>query len=171
MATVTAVSGQTRRTGNCLTDLNPSTWENTMKIAIETCIQSNLGRTWKAWNSPEDIVCWNSASDDWHTTHAAVDLRTGGKFCSRMEAKDGSVGFDFEGTYTKVVENREIEYVMDDGRGVTIVFTETAGGVKIHQTFDAEDENSAELQRAGWQNILDNFARFVEGRNSAIADH
>lgn len=142
-----------------------------MKIAIETCIKANPAQTWKAWNSPEDIVCWNSASDDWHTTRAAVDLRTGGKFCSRMEAKDGSVGFDFEGTYTKVVENREIEYVMDDGRSVAVVFTELTGGVRIHQTFDAEDENSIEQQREGWQNILENFARFVEGRLSAESNH
>lgn len=113
-----------------------------MKIAIETSVKSNLGQTWKAWNNPEDIVCWNSASEDWHMTRSTVDLREGGKFCSRMEAKDGSVGFDFEGTYTKVVENSEIEYVMDDGRGVAIVFTEIEVGFRIHQTFDAEDENS-----------------------------
>jgi uncharacterized protein YndB with AHSA1/START domain len=142
-----------------------------MKIAIETCVRSNLGHTWNAWNNPEDIVRWNSAADDWHTTRSTVDLRAGGKFCSRMEAKDGSVGFDFEGTYTKVVENSQIEYVMDDGRSVAIVFTEVDGGVRIHQTFDAEDENSIAQQREGWQNILENFARFVEGRNSIAANH
>lgn len=134
-----------------------------MKISIETFVKSNIGKTWNAWNSPEDIVLWNSASDDWHTTRSTVDLREGGRFCSRMEARDGSFGFDFEGTYTKVVVHRQIEYVMDDNRSVEIVFSEVDDGVRIHQTFDAEDENSMEQQREGWQNILNNFARYVEG--------
>ena len=134
-----------------------------MKIALETLVKSNIGKVWRAWNNPADIVCWSSASDDWHTTRSTVDLREGGKFFSRMEAKDGSFGFDFEGTYTKVVENRQIEYVMDDKRAVAIIFNEADDGVRIHQTFDAEDENSIDQQRDGWQNILNNFARFVEG--------
>ena len=135
-----------------------------MKITISTHVKSNIGKTWKAWNTPEDIVRWNTASEDWHTPRSTVDLRDGGKFCSRMEAKDGSFGFDFEGTYTKVIQDRQIEYVMGDGRAVVIVFTEVDGGVRIDQTFDAEDENSSSQQREGWQSILNNFARFVEGR-------
>ena len=135
-----------------------------MKITIEACVKSDIGKIWRAWNTPEDIVRWSTASDDWHTTRSTVDLREGGKFCSRMEAKDGSFGFDFEGTYTKVVVNQQLEYVMDDNRGVTIIFTEVDDGVRILQTFDAEDENSMEQQREGWQNILNNFVRFVEVR-------
>ena len=142
-----------------------------MKITISTHVKSNIGKTWKSWNTPEDIVRWNTASDDWHTQRSTVDLREGGKFCSRMEAKDGSFGFDFEGTYTKVIQDRQIEYVMGDGRAVVIVFTEVDGGVRIDQTFDAEDENSSAQQREGWQSILNNFARFVEGRNSMDANH
>lgn len=141
-----------------------------MKITISTHVKSNIGKTWKSWNTPEDIVRWNAASDDWHTPRSTVDLREGGKFCSRMEAKDGSFGFDFEGTYTKVIQDRQIEYVMGDGRAVVIVFTEVDGGVRIDQTFDAEDENSSAQQREGWQSILNNFARFVEGRNSTDAN-
>ena len=121
-----------------------------MKITISTHVKSNIGKTWKSWNTPEDIVRWNTASDDWHTPRSTVDLREGGKFCSRMEAKDGSFGFDFEGTYTKVIQDRQIEYVMGDGRAVVIVFTEVDGGVRIDQTFDAEDENSSAQQREGW---------------------
>ena len=142
-----------------------------MKITIDVHVKSTIGKVWKAWNSPADIVRGNTASDDWHTTRSTVDLREGGKFFSRMEAKDGSFGFDFEGTYTKVIQDRQLEYVMGDGRAVVIVFMEVDGGVRIDQTFDAEDENSAELQREGWQNILENFARFVEGRNSTDANH
>jgi uncharacterized protein YndB with AHSA1/START domain len=133
-----------------------------VKITIETLVKANLGSVWDAWNNPDDITQWNAASDDWHTTHSTVDLREGGKFSARMEAKDGSAGFDFEGTYTKVVPQSTIEYRMEDGREVRVQFSETAEGVRVRETFEAETENDPEVQREGWQAILDNFARHVE---------
>ncbi|KRD39755.1 ATPase [Lysobacter sp. Root916] len=135
-----------------------------MKITIEAVVRADLDQVWKAWNTPEDIKQWNAASDDWHTTHSTVDLREGGKFLSRMEAKDGSFGFDFEGTYTRVVPQQTIEYRMEDGREVQSEFVAQADGVLVKSTFDAESENSPEMQRAGWQAILDNFARHVEAK-------
>lgn len=136
-----------------------------MKITVETIIQSDLEKTWKAWNTPADIMRWNAASDDWHTPKSAVDLRTGGKFSARMEAKDGSMGFDFEGTYTNVIDKELIEYSMDDGRTVSISFKEVDNGVKVTETFDAESTHSIEMQRQGWQSILDNFKKYVEAQN------
>ena len=133
-----------------------------MKITIESQIRAGLDKVWQAWNTPADIVQWNAASDDWHTTRSEVDLREGGRFLSRMEAKDGSFGFDFGGTYTHVVPQRTIKYRMDDGREVQVQFTEREGGVHVVSTFDAENENPPEMQRGGWQAILDNFARHVE---------
>ena len=133
-----------------------------MKITIETLVHAPLLRVWEAWSNPADIKQWNSAQDDWHTTHSTVDLREGGTFLSRMEAKDGSAGFDFEGTYTRVVPHKTIEYRMSDGREVEVQFVETGDGVVVTSTFDAETENPAEVQRQGWQAILDNFGRHVE---------
>lgn len=138
-----------------------------MKIIVETTVKSDIGTVWNTWNEPEDIKGWNAASDDWHTTESTVDLREGGKFSSRMEAKDSSVGFNFEGTYTRIVPEQLIEYRMSDGREVTVEFSENEGGVRVRETFDAETENSPELQRSGWQAILDNFARHVEAKNTA----
>ena len=137
-----------------------------MKITVETAVEADLDKVWSAWNSPEDIKRWNAASDDWHTTAASVELREGGKFCARMEAKDGSEGFDFEGTYTRVVPRKLIEYRMDDGRQVAVEFSEQPGRVLVRETFDAETQNAPEMQRQGWQAILDNFARHVEGARS-----
>jgi uncharacterized protein YndB with AHSA1/START domain len=125
-------------------------------------VKAKLNRVWEAWNNPSDIQRWNAASDDWHTTRSSVDLRRGGKFVARMEARDGSEGFDFEGTYTRVVPGETIEYRMEDGREVKVEFAEGAGGVLVKETFDAESENPPELQRQGWHAILDNFARHVE---------
>jgi uncharacterized protein YndB with AHSA1/START domain len=138
-----------------------------MKITVETVVKADLNAVWAAWNGPEDIKQWNAASDDWHTTASTVDLREGGKFSARMEAKDGSVGFDFEGTYTKVVPRKRIEYAMSDGRTVQVEFTEAKGGVLVKETFDAESENPPEMQRQGWQAILDNFARHVEAKRKS----
>jgi len=132
-----------------------------MKITVETVVNADLAEVWRAWNSPDDIKQWNAASNDWHTTGSSVDLREGGRFTSRMEAKDGAEGFDFEGTYTRIVPRALIEYRMSDGRQVKVEFSERAGEVLVRETFDAETENSAEMQRAGWQAILDNFARHV----------
>jgi uncharacterized protein YndB with AHSA1/START domain len=135
-----------------------------MKITVETVVKAAPGKVWDAWNTPEDIMQWNSAHESWHTTRSTVDLREGGTFVSRMEAKDGSAGFDFGGTYTRVVPGEAIEYRMSDGREVTVEFADAPGGVLVRETFDAESENPAELQRQGWQAILDNFGRYVEAK-------
>lgn len=105
---------------------------------------------------------WNAASVDWHTTRATVDPRLGGAFSARMEAKDGSLGFDFTGRYTRIVEHELLEYALDDGRTVQVAFASAPGGVTVREIFEAEAENTVELQRQGWQAILDNFARHVE---------
>jgi uncharacterized protein YndB with AHSA1/START domain len=133
---------------------------DTMKITVETIVDAPLDAVWRAWSNPEDIKQWNAASDDWHTTQAAVDLRVGGAFSSRMEARDGSMGFDFAGTYTKVVPGQLIECTIGD-RVLVVEFVEGAGGVTVRETFDADDTHPAEQQRAGWQAILDRFARHV----------
>jgi uncharacterized protein YndB with AHSA1/START domain len=134
-----------------------------MKITVETNVAAPMEKVWRAWTTPEDIKQWNAASDDWHTTAATVDLREGGQFSSRMEAKDGSMGFDFAGTYTKVVPNELIECEFG-GRTMSVEFVPNGDGVLVRETFDAEETHSLEQQRAGWQAILDNFARHVEGR-------
>lgn len=133
-----------------------------MKITVETVAKAPLEQVWDAWNTPADIQQWNTAQDDWHTTRSTVDLREGGSFLARMEARDGSSAFDFEGTYTRVVPHRAIEFRMSDGREVQIEFAERADGVLVKETFDTENENPPEVQRQGWQAILDNFARHVE---------
>jgi uncharacterized protein YndB with AHSA1/START domain len=135
-----------------------------MKITIETTVRAPLEAVWKAWTTPADIVRWNAASDDWHTTRATVDLRVGGSFSSRMEAKDGSVGFDFEGVYSDVVAHQRIAYAMEDGRAVVVEFVPEGDAVRVRETFDAEASNPVEMQRAGWQAILDRFARHVEAQ-------
>ena len=140
-----------------------------MKISVQTVVKSDLKKVWDAWNNPEDIKKWNAAADDWHTPRATVDLREGGKFSSRMEAKDGSAGFDFEGTYTRIVPQKLIEYRMSDGREVKVEFSQGGGGVVVKETFDAESENTPEMQRQGWQAILDNFGRHVEAKSQRRA--
>ena len=134
-----------------------------MKITIETTVNAPVEDVWRAWTTPDDIKQWNTASEDWHTTRASVDLRAGGSFSSRMEAKDGSMGFDFAGTYTKVVANELIECSFGE-RALRDEFSAGAGGVTVRETFDAESTHSVEQQREGWQAILNNFARHVEGR-------
>jgi uncharacterized protein YndB with AHSA1/START domain len=133
-----------------------------MKITIETIINAPMEKVWAAWNEPQHLTKWTFASDDWHAPHAETDLRTGGKFKTRMEAKDGSFGFDFGGTYTEVKNHELIEYDMDDKRHVKIVFEQLPEGVKITETFDAETQNSEEMQRDGWQSILNNFKKYTE---------
>ena len=133
-----------------------------MKITVETPVRASIDAVWKAYITPEDIVQWNAASDDWHTPRSSVDLRVGGKFCSRMEAKDGSFGFDFAGTYTKIEPNRLIEYSFGD-RKATVEFVEGTDAVTVRVTFDAEETHPVEQQRGGWQAILDKFRRHVEG--------
>lgn len=135
-----------------------------MKIIIEKLVNADLDAVWGAWNNPEDIKQWNAASDDWHTTESRVDLRDGGKFSARMEAKDGSAGFDFEGTYTRVVPRKLIEFKLEDDRTVKVEFAESEDGTHITETFDAETVNDPELQRLGWESILDAFAAHVEAK-------
>lgn len=132
-----------------------------MKITVERLVRAPIAKVWSAYTTPADIKQWNAASDDWHTTKSTVDLRVGGQFSSRMEAKDGSFGFDFAGTYTKIEPEKLIEYTFGD-RAAVVEFSPTADGVKVRVTFDPEAQNPADMQRAGWQAILDNFARHVE---------
>lgn len=134
-----------------------------MKITVETTVAAPLEEVWRAWTTPEDIKQWNAASDDWHTTASTVDLKVGGAFSSRMEAKDGSFGFDFAGTYTQVVPHRLIEMNFGD-RVAVVEFIPKDGKIVVRETFDAEPTHSIEQQRQGWQAILDRFARHVESR-------
>ena len=133
----------------------------TQSITVETTVAAPVAVVWDAYTTPEDIMQWNSPSDDWHTPAATVDLREGGAFSSRMEAKDGSMGFDFAGTYTKIVEHELIEYDFGD-RHASVEFIPEDGGVRVSVTFDPETENPVEQQRGGWQSILDSFKRHVE---------
>lgn len=132
------------------------------RITVETHVRAPVGEVWRAYTTPEDITQWNAASDDWHTTRARVDLRVGGEFSSRMEAKDGSFGFDFAGTYTTVEPNTLLAYSFGD-RTCEVMFAPTAEGTTVRVSFDAEEENSIDMQRGGWQAILDNFKKHVEG--------
>lgn len=132
-----------------------------MIITVETMIKAPIAKVWSAYTTPEDIVQWNAASDDWHTTKSIVDLQVGGAFTSRMEAKDGSFGFDFAGTYTKIIPNELIEYSFGD-RAATIEFVTNESSVTVRVTFDAESDNPEEQQRQGWQSILNSFAKHVE---------
>jgi uncharacterized protein YndB with AHSA1/START domain len=136
-----------------------------MNITIETLVHAPIDKIWSAYTSPADIIQWNAASDDWHTTVASVELREGGQFSSRMEAKDGSFGFDFAGTYTKIVPHELIEYSFGD-RSASVQFIQEAHGVKVRISFVAEEEHSVEQQQEGWQAILNRFAKHVEGKKT-----
>ncbi|MFG4002579.1 SRPBCC family protein [Flavobacterium aquidurense] len=131
-------------------------------ITVQNTIDATIDKVWEFWTQPEHIKNWSFASAEWHTPYAENDLREGGKFKSTMAAKDGSMSFDFGGEYTLVEKNKAIEYVMEDGRKVEITFTETPDGVEIIQSFDPETENSDEMQKGGWNSILDNFKSYVE---------
>jgi uncharacterized protein YndB with AHSA1/START domain len=137
-----------------------------MKITVETTVAAPVAEVWRAWTTPADIKQWNAASDDWHTTKAAVDLRVGGEFTSRMEAKDGSMGFDFAGTYTKIVAHKLLEADFG-GRALAVEFITGPTGVLVRETFDAETTHPVEAQRQGWQAILNRFAKYVEGKRGA----
>lgn len=136
------------------------------QITVKALINDSVEAVWNCWTTPEHIVRWNNASDDWHTPRAENDLRKGGRFLSRMEAKDGSFGFDFGGTYTNVELYERIEYIMDDKRKVTVTFENQGKQTLVSESFDPEDTNSLEMQRAGWQAILDNFKKYVETKVS-----
>lgn len=131
-------------------------------ITVDAIIKAPVEKVWEYWNAPEHITQWCAASPDWHAPSAKNDLRTGGSFSTRMEAKDGSFGFDFGGVYDLVQDNAHIAYTMGDGRKVVVDFTGVEGGTKVVESFDAETENPVEMQKAGWQAILDNFKTYTE---------
>ncbi|GCC53413.1 polyketide cyclase [Chryseotalea sanaruensis] len=133
-----------------------------VSITIKALVNASTEKAWECWTEPKHIIKWNAASDDWHTPRATNDLRLGGKFTSRMEAKDGSMGFDFEGVYENVVPNKRLTYAMADGRKVDVTFTPKGNAVEVVETFDAEQSNPIEMQRDGWQAILDNFKKYTE---------
>jgi uncharacterized protein YndB with AHSA1/START domain len=135
-------------------------------ITVQATIHSPLEKIWQLWTLPEHIIHWNNASDDWHTPRAENELRPGGTFNFHMAAKDGSFGFDFTGKYDEVVENKRIEYTMDDGRKAQVHFSTVEGGTHVLESFEAEGENSVELQQGGWQAILDNFKKYAEGKQA-----
>ncbi len=134
------------------------------KITVESTVKAPVEKVWDCWTDPKHIVNWNFASDDWHSPRAENDLRTGGKFVSRMEAKDGSMGFDFEGVYDNVVKHKTIEYSMSDGRQVKVTFAGNGSETRVVETFDAENTHSLEMQKGGWQAILDNFKKYTEAK-------
>jgi uncharacterized protein YndB with AHSA1/START domain len=131
-------------------------------LTVENVVNAPVQKVWEFWTKPEHITRWNSASDDWHTPRAENDLRTGGKFSARMEAKDGSFGFDFGGVYDAVRDNEYIAYTMSDGRKVHVTFSQQGNTTKVTESFDAENTNSLELQQGGWQAILDSFKKYTE---------
>lgn len=136
-------------------------------ITVTALVAAPMDRVWAYWVQPEHITQWNQASADWHSPSAENDLRVGGQFCFRMEARDGSMGFDFRGTYQEVVPQERIVYTIEDGRKVDIRFTQEADQVRVVEMFEPENENAPELQQAGWQAILDHFAQYtaaLEGR-------
>jgi len=132
------------------------------KITIQASIDAPIDTVWKCWTTPEHIIKWNYASDDWHTPWAVNDLRVGGTFTSRMEAKDRSDGFDFGGVYDNVVANEFIEYTLGDGRKVQVVFKSLGNKTEIVETFEAEGTNPIDVQRDGWRSILSNFKNYTE---------
>ncbi|WP_141504652.1 SRPBCC family protein [Paenibacillus luteus] len=138
---------------------------NTITITIETVVHAPVESVWDYWTEPKHITQWSFASDDWHTPFAENDLRVGGTFVTRMEAKDGSFGFDFGGVYDEVNLNESISYTIGDGRKVKIAFHRQDNNTHIIEYFEAEDSNEIEMQKAGWQAILDNFKKYAEAAN------
>lgn len=136
------------------------------KIEIEVTINAPIEKVWNLWTNPEHIVRWNYASDDWHTTRAENDLKAGGRFVSRMESKDGKMGFDFSGKYDRVDFRKLIEYTLDDTRKVVVKFDSVKGKTTIFESFEAENQNTHEMQKLGWQAILDNFRNYAESSSS-----
>lgn len=136
--------------------------DNNLKITVKAIVNAPVEKVWEYWTEPKHITKWNNASEDWHTLFAENDLRVGGKFLSRMEAKDGSFGFDFSGVYDEVNLHEVISYTLPDSRKVKIIFVGHENKTDIIETFHAETENSIELQQKGWQAILDNFKKYAE---------
>ena len=150
-------------------NLKHSKKSNTMEtkertiITVENTVDAPVEKVWEYWTKPDHISKWNHASDDWHSPWLKADFREGGHFVARMEAKDGSTGFDFGGVYDVLRTNEYIEYTIGDGRKVTVTFASVNKSTKVTESFEAEDMNSIELQRTGWQAILDNFKKYTEG--------
>jgi uncharacterized protein YndB with AHSA1/START domain len=136
--------------------------ENVSKIIVSSTINASVEKVWEIFNAPEHNVIWNTGHPDWHTPKSTNDLRVGGKFCHTMAAKDGSASFDFNGTYNIIKPYQLIDYTIEGGRKVQVLFETIGQSVKVTEVFEAEIENSEELQKAGWQGILDNFKRYVE---------
>jgi uncharacterized protein YndB with AHSA1/START domain len=134
------------------------------QITVKTTITAPIEKVWACWTEPKHITEWTFASDDWCSPQAENDLSVGGSFLTRMQAKDGSMGFDFNGVYTEVVENEKISYTLEGGRKVDVAFVQKHGLTTVTESFDPETENPLEMQRAGWQAILDNFKKYVEWR-------
>ena len=139
------------------------------KITVEATVAAEVNKVWDHWTKPEHITKWNFADDSWHCPRAENDLRVGGKYSARMEAKDGSFGFDFEAIYEEVIENKKLVYTMTDGRSATTTFEDRGGSTDIKIVFDAEDENPIEMQQSGWQAILDNFKKYTEAEAAKTA--
>jgi uncharacterized protein YndB with AHSA1/START domain len=135
---------------------------NPTKVTVQTVIQAPVDKVWRCWTEPEHITKWNNASEDWHSPRAENDLRAGGSFVTRMEAKDGSMGFDFAGIYDEVKLHEVISYTLGDGRKVHITFIDQGNETKVIETFDAESTNPVEFQQAGWQAIMDNMKKYTE---------
>ncbi len=138
-----------------------STQEKTI-ITVTATVNAPIEKVWECWTQPAHITQWNNASPDWHTPNATNDLKVGGRFVSRMEPRDGSMGFDFGGTYDAIRTNEYIEYTLDDARKVKVSFAAQDGSTKVSESFEAETTNTPELQKGGWQAILDNFKKYTE---------
>jgi uncharacterized protein YndB with AHSA1/START domain len=137
---------------------------NKTSLTVETTVNAPIQKVWDYWTKPEYITKWNAASDDWHTPWAENELKVGGKFKARMEARDGSFGFDFEGTYNDVQDQKYLEYTIADGRKVQVSFSSQAEATKVVETFEAEDTHSIEMQKEGWQAIMNNFMKYAESK-------
>lgn len=135
---------------------------NKTVLTVTAIINAPVEKVWRIWTEPEHITKWNNASDDWHTPYAENDLKTGGKFLSRMESKDGSMGFDFSGIYDEIKMHERISYTIEDGRKIKITFIEQDGKTKIIESFEAENTYPIEQQQKGWQDILNNFKKYTE---------
>ena len=136
--------------------------KNKEQITVQTTVRATMETVWHTWTEPKHIIKWNSGSKDWHTPKAKNNLIEGGRFISRMEAKDSSMGFDFGGTYTKIVPQEHLAYTLDDGRNVVVDFKKENNTVTISETFQPETQNPDAMQRDGWQAILDNFKKYTE---------
>ena len=132
------------------------------KITVQSTVSAETKKVWDFYTNPEHITKWNFASDDWHCPKAENDMRVGGRYNSRMEAKDGSWGFDFEAIYDEVVDQKTFTYTMRDGREATVDFEKNGSNTNVTITFDPESENPVEMQRDGWQAILNNFKKYAE---------